>query len=55
LRWVGSSGSDTLPFTLDRELLPGAWEDLADIDLVVVGLPILVVHPPVAIVQEIVV
>ena len=55
LRRVGTASSDALPLTADRELLPGAGEDLADVDLVVVCLPILVVHPPVAIVQELIV
>ena len=47
--------SDTLPVALDRELSPGAGEDLANIYLVVVGLPVLVIHPPVTIVFELII
>ena len=35
--------------------MPGAWEDLADIDLIVICFPVFVLHPPVAIVLELVV
>ena len=51
---VGSTVSDVLPLTHDRELLPGAGEDLANVHLVVVLFPCLVVHPPVTIVFELV-
>ena len=49
---VGTTVSDALPLSMNGVLRPGAREDLADIDLVVVSLPVLVVHPPVSIVLE---
>ena len=45
---------DTFPLTHDGKLLPSAREDLADVDLVVVLLPSLVLHPPVAIILELI-
>ena len=45
---------DTLPMSCDRELGPSAWENLTNIDLVVVFFPLLVVHPPVTIVFELI-
>ena len=53
--WVRSTMSDTFPFSMDRELSPGAWEDLANVDLIIVCLPVLVLHPPVTIVLELIV
>ncbi len=47
--------SDSLPLSANGKLLPRAGENLANIDLVVVALPIFVVHPPVSIVFELVV
>lgn len=44
----------SFPFAVNRELRPVLWEDLAHIDLVVMGLPVLVGHPPVAISLELV-
>lgn len=52
---VRSTVSDAFPLATNGELLPGAGENLADIDLVVVALPIFVVHPPVTITFECVV
>ena len=44
----------SFPLAVNRELRPVLWEDLAHIDLVVMGLPVLVGHPPVAISLELV-
>ena len=52
---IGSSMSDVFPFTCNRELSPSAWEDFADIDLVVVLFPVFVIHPPVTIIFELVI
>lgn len=42
------------PLTSDRELTPGAGEDFADVDFVVIGSPVFVIHPPVSIVLELI-
>jgi len=49
---VRATRSVALPVSLDGELVPIAGENLADVDSVVVGAPVLVGHPPVAIVLE---
>lgn len=50
--WVWTSVSNAFPFSLDGELTPVLWENLADIHLVVVNFPVGVSHPPVTIVSE---
>jgi hypothetical protein len=49
---VGATVSVALPFAGDGELGPGAWENLANIHSVIVGLPVFVAHPPVAVLSE---
>mmetsp|Transcript_32336 Transcript_32336/g.40072 ORF Transcript_32336/g.40072 Transcript_32336/m.40072 type:complete len:205 (-) Transcript_32336:20-634(-) len=49
---VGTTGRDALPLSANRELLPRVGENLAHVDLIVVGLPVFVVHPPVSVIFE---
>jgi len=53
--WHGTSTSDSLPLAMDGELSPGGRENFAHVHLVVVGFPIFEVHPPVAVILELVV
>jgi hypothetical protein len=46
---------NALPLALNGELMPGVWEDLANIDLVEVLLPVLPGHPPVSIIFELII
>jgi hypothetical protein len=46
---VRTTSGVTFPFTSNGELSPGTWENLANINSVVVSLPVLKAHPEIPI------
>jgi len=51
-RRVGPSSTVAFPLTGDRELLPGRWENLTHVHLIVVGTPVFIAHPPCTVISE---
>lgn len=50
--WIWSTCSVSIPFTINWELWPSSWENLAKIHFIEVRTEILIFHPPVTIIFE---